>query len=340
MVEHDKFTSMDTHSLGNTGLPVTRMGLGLAALGRPGYVNLGHSEDLSNGTQEDSMERRTHAVLEMAWNAGVRYFDAARSYGLAEKFLASWLVSKNLSPGLVTVGSKWGYIYTAGWKVQAEFHEIKNHSISVLKDQWRESVSLLDGHVRLYQIHSATIESGVLVNSDVLTELARMKSEGIHIGLTLSGAGQTNTLRKAIEISLDGVRLFETVQATWNLLEKSVAPALLEAKAAGLGVILKEGLANGRLTDRNQDPGFRNKLELLRTEAERLGSTPDALALAVCLAQPFADVVLSGAATEAQLRSNLRAATLNIDQSAIQRMSPLAESPDHYWSIRKQLPWN
>ena len=37
------------------------------------------------------MEARGHAVLDEAWAAGVRYFDAARSYGRAEEFLARWL---------------------------------------------------------------------------------------------------------------------------------------------------------------------------------------------------------------------------------------------------------
>lgn len=38
-------------------------------------------------------------------------------------------------------------------------------------------------------------------------------------------------------------------QATWNLLEQSAGEALLEAKEAGMDVIIKEGVANGRLTE-------------------------------------------------------------------------------------------
>ena len=37
---------MQLGRLGKTGQPVTRLGLGLAALGRPGYINLGHADDL------------------------------------------------------------------------------------------------------------------------------------------------------------------------------------------------------------------------------------------------------------------------------------------------------
>src|SRR5262249_20568775 len=130
---------MDTTTLGRTGLLVTRMGLGLAALGRPGYINLGHADDLGVDLDVATMERRAHEVLDAAWAAGVRYFDAARSYGRAEAFLGSWLTARQIRPGTVTVGSKWGYTYTAGWKAEAEMHEIKDHSLTTLLRQSAES---------------------------------------------------------------------------------------------------------------------------------------------------------------------------------------------------------
>src|SRR5262249_51543427 len=68
-----------------------QLGLGLAALGRPGYITLGHGEDLGGETSVAAMERHCHVMLDAAWTAGVRWFDAARSYGRAEQFLASWL---------------------------------------------------------------------------------------------------------------------------------------------------------------------------------------------------------------------------------------------------------
>jgi aryl-alcohol dehydrogenase-like predicted oxidoreductase len=80
-----------TRTLGPTRLPVTAIGLGLAALGRPGYLNVGHGVDLGSDRSEAALELRTHEVLDAAYAAGVRYFDAARSYGRAEAFLSSWL---------------------------------------------------------------------------------------------------------------------------------------------------------------------------------------------------------------------------------------------------------
>src|SRR5437762_577734 len=147
---------MQTTTLGDTGLSVSRIGLGLAALGRPGYINLGHADDLRADYDPAAMEAHAHAVLDAAWQAGVRYFDAARSYGNAESFLATWLRSRGIKSDSVAVGSKWGYTYTAGWRIHAAVHEVKDHSLQVLVKQAAETERLLGPWLKLYQIHSAT----------------------------------------------------------------------------------------------------------------------------------------------------------------------------------------
>ncbi|HEV3445680.1 MAG TPA: aldo/keto reductase [Gemmataceae bacterium] len=330
---------MESRALGATSLLVSRLGLGLAALGRPGYINLGHAGDLGSDHDVATMEAHCHRVLDAAWDLGVRYFDAARSYGLAEAFLATWLTARGIGVE-VTIGSKWGYTYTAGWKIKADHHEIKEHSLPVLQRQAAESCALLGSHLKLYQIHSATLESGVLTDRGVLEELDRMRASGLHIGLTVSGAHQAQTLRQALDVKVGGRRLFDCVQATWNLLEPSAGPALQAAHDAGLGVIVKEALANGRLTTRNAEPAFASQRMLLEREAARLQTTMDALSLAAVLAQPWADVVLSGAAIEAQLQANVRALGVRWDRAAAECLTTLAEKPDEYWRTRGRLTWN
>lgn len=328
------------NTLGTTQLSVSPLGLGLAALGRPGYINLNHATDLARDYSIAAMESHAHRVLDAAWAGGVRYFDAARSYGRAEEFLSSWLRSRNIKAGAATVGSKWGYTYTANWQVQADHHEIKEHSLPVLRRQWAETQSLLADHLDLYQIHSATLDSGVLENSAVLAELARLKAGGAAIGLSLSGANQAEVLERAIGVQLDGARLFDAVQATWNLLEPSAGEMLARASAAGMGIIVKEALANGRLTPRNTSPDFADKLARLTAQARRLKVSVDALALAAALAQPWAGVVLSGAATVAQIQSNLGATAVPWDDEAAAELAGLAETPATYWRQRAALAWN
>lgn len=306
---------MERRPFGKTGLFVTPIGYGLAAIGRPGYITLGRDHDLGLDRSVEALERRSHEVLTVAYDAGIRYFDAARSYGYAERFLASWLRARGLEPHAVTVGSKWGYTYVGNWQVDAKVHEVKDHSLPALQRQIGESGELLDGYLDLYQVHSATLESGVLDDRAVLAELNRLRASGLIIGMSVSGPRQAEVVRKALTVEVDGVNPFQSVQATWNLLEPSAGPALAEAHAAGWGVIVKEALANGRLASRDQ------------------------VAIAAALANPWVDVVLSGAVTPEQIASNVGALEAHLSEANIDDLVSLAEPADRYWAERSKLPW-
>jgi aryl-alcohol dehydrogenase-like predicted oxidoreductase len=325
-----------TRPLGSTGLQVTPVGLGLAALGRPAYIDLGRDADLGADRGVEELERRCHQVLDAAYDHGVRYLDAARSYGRAEEFLASWLDARRLDPDEVTVGSKWGYTYVGDWRMDAETHEVKDHSLAALTRQLAETRALLGDHLDLYQVHSATLDSGVLEDRAVLAALARLRDEGVVIGLSSSGPGQAATIRRALEVTADGVGPFACVQATWNLLEPSAGPALAEASAAGWGVIVKEAVANGRLTPHGQGPAA----AALGRVAARHGAGVDAVALAAVLANPWTDVVLSGAVTPAQLEANLAALRVELTPEDLDELAILAEPPERYWQERAGLSWS
>lgn len=317
-----------------------RMGLGMAALGRPGYINLGHADDLERNYDKEVMQARAHEVLDLAWESGIRYFDTARSYGLGEIFLGTWMIKRNLKYSDVLVSSKWGYTYVADWQVKAKYHEVKDHSLAVLKRQWKESNVILSGYLDLYQIHSATLDSGVLQNEKVLNYLAKLKSEGTSIGLSSSGANQSEVLKIAMDVEVEGKPLFDMFQSTYNLLDRSAGPALQEAAERGLGIIIKEALANGRLTSKNQSRRFASKFQILAELARELETSIDGLALAAVLNQPWVDQVLSGAASKEHLASNLKSVEIDWTDELDEKLKVLEESANDYWEIRKLLAWN
>ena len=319
-----------------------RLGLGLAALGRPGYVTLNHASDLGGSYDPSSMESHAHKVLDAAFDAGIRYIDAARSYGRAEDFLASWLRKREIEPGEVSVASKWGYTYTAGWSTSATQHEVKDHSLTAFNRQLAESVERLGRHLSLYQIHSVTAEGKTLDDDALIDAIARLRERGIKAGLSVSGAGQDVAIRRSLEVHRDGQRVFDSIQATWNLLERGAERALEDAHSAGMKVVVKESLANGRLThgNRDDDKVFAPLVARIRGLAEARGTTIEMLALAAALARPWADVVLTGAATESQIRSSVAALEVPYDADLENQLRPISIASDEYWTVRGSFRWN
>jgi len=273
------------------------------------------------------MRTRTFSMLDAAYAAGVRYVDAARSYGRAEEFLAGWLAERGHAD--VIVGSKWGYRYTGGWRLDTPEQEVKEHSLAMFTTQLAQSRTLLGDRLTLYQVHSLTVDSGLFTDARLRAALSRLRAEGVIIGLSTSGPHQADTIRRALSLAVDGQQLFTATEVTWNLLEPSVGPAAAEAAAAGWAVLVKEAVANGRLTPAGGPPAP------LSAMAAAHGVTEDAIALAAALAQPWASVVLSGAVTRAQLEENLAALTVG----QLPELSP-AEAPDAYWAERAARPWH
>ena len=305
---------------------VLRIGLGLAALGRPAYITLGRASDLAWRRTPERLEARTHEVLDAAWEAGVRYVDCARSYGCAERFVGSWLAERPERREVLYLGSKWGYEYVADWDERADPQEVKEHSAAMFDRQWPETLEALGGPPDLYDVHSTTPGDPALTDPEILARMADLAASGVRVGFSTSGPEQGRTILQALEIEDCP---YTSVQATWNLLERSVGSALAEAQNAGWFVVIKEALANGRLTGHGNE-------KVAEGLALDDGQTPDAHAIAWALEEPFADVVLSGAVTVPQLLSNLaarRPTTLAGD------IASLAEPPEQYWAERSALLW-
>lgn len=308
---------------------IGRLGVGLAAIGRPAYINLGRSDELGADRSVDELRVVSWAVLDAAYAAGVRWVDAARSYGRAEEFLAGWLADRR--HGDVVVSSKWGYAYVGDWRLDAPVHEVKEHSLARFTSQLAETRGLLGNRLGLYQVHSLTADSPLFGDRDLQHALVRLAEHGVRVGFSTSGAAQADTVRRALELTAHGQPVFTAVQSTWNLLETSVGPALAQARAGGALIMIKEAMANGRLAV--QPP------ETVAKIAARHQVGPDAIALAAALAQPWADLVLLGSAGVDQVHSNLAATEVALDAAELDELRALAEPPADYWRERAALPW-
>jgi aryl-alcohol dehydrogenase-like predicted oxidoreductase len=306
----------------------TRIGLGLAAIGRPAYITVGRVDDLGSGADRtiDAMRERAHGLMDAAWWLGVRYFDAARSYGLAEQFLGSWLEAHPGRRDELTIGSKWGYEYVGDWRMDAPAQERKEHTLAMLDRQWPETLESLGTTPDVYLVHSLTPDSPALGDEALLDRLRAIAASGVRIGFSTSGPGQGAVIEAALGLADSP---FSAVQTTWNLLEPSAEPALERANEARWLVVVKEVLANGRLTSRGQE----TDAAILAAED---GQPLDGLAIGAAVAHPWADIVLSGAVTRRQLRENLAA---KVPAVSAERLAALAESPEQYWAERSARAW-
>ena len=313
-----------------------KIGLGTAAIGRPQYINVRNQKPES--FELDKFRQSGLQILESAYQQGVRYFDTAPGYGMAEQLISDWLQSKN-DPS-IEVATKWGYEYVANFNPDAKVHEIKDHSIDQLIKQWEVSKELLP-FLSTLQIHSATFETGVLDDEEVLAKLAELKSNYcINIGLSTTGENQVDVLKKALDIQINGKQLFNVFQVTFNILDQSILEVLDILKQDNNRIVIKEALANGRLFPHYACVDFSDLYQLLESLALKYNTGIDAIALQFChqALKPF--MVLSGASHTSDLVENLRTNNLKLSSYEIESLKSHAIPTNHYWNQRKQMNWN
>ncbi len=315
---------------------MSKIGLGLAALGRPEYINIRTDESIDRS--KEAFKRNTFKVLDVAYQQGIRYFDTAPSYGKGEAFLLDW---NELHHHIdIRLGTKWGYTYVADWELGYQgAHEIKEHSIEKLNEQWQVSKQLLPA-LGIYQIHSATLESAVLENTDVLRKLMQIKKQtGIQIGISTSGANQPSVIEEALKISVDGQELFDSFQVTYNILEQNCFDILQAAKARQKFILIKEALANGRVFKNKSFQHYKPLYDQLQKLSIKYEVGPDAIALRFCLDSLSPDIVLSGAANVKELNENLKAENFNLDSDEINLLKKMQVDSGFYWKERTKLKW-
>lgn len=311
------------------------IGLGTAAIGRPHYINIRQKEN-SEDFDKNLFIQAGKQILTQAYQQGIRYFDTAPGYGIAEQILLEWLQENNRPD--IFVSTKWGYTYVANFDPNASTHEIKEHSLEKLNEQWEFSSQLLP-FLNLYQIHSATLESGVLDNIKVLERLFELKeNHQIEIGLSTSGANQNEIIKKALEVKVNGNTLFDSFQVTYNIFDQSLGQ--ITELLSNHRLIIKEALANGRIFPNQLFKNYQNSYEVLAQLATKYNTSIDTIALRFCMDSINSKLVLSGATEEHQLVSNLQVNNISLSDEDVEQLKTLAVSPELYWNERKQLVWN
>jgi aryl-alcohol dehydrogenase-like predicted oxidoreductase len=320
---------------------MSKIGLGTAAIGRPLYINI---KDVKQSEPFDLIKFRKagEELLDFAYARGIRILDTAPGYGLAEDLVTQWLKKSKITD--VAVSSKWGYTYVADFSATAIEHEVKEHSLAKLNEQWEVTKELLPS-INLYQIHSATLDTKVLENKEVLKRLHELKiTHNIKMGLTTTGDNQLEVMRLAMDVEVEHEPLFDSFQVTYNVFDQSIAEwigASSDSYRDDRKIIVKEVLANGRIFPNvHRYPHYAAHYKLLLELSKKYAVGVDAVALRFCMDSINSDIVLSGASNKQQLSENLEAYDFVLTEEEIARIRTLKVVPEGYWSERKKLEWN
>ena len=279
----------------------------------------------------EALRARTFEVLDAAYAAGVRYFDAARSYGRGEEFLGAWLRDRATRRTCV-VGSKWGYVYTAGWEVDADPPEVKHHDVETLAPPARArrasssatgSTSTRSTPPRRTAACSRTTRCS--------RELRELRATGVAIGVSVERhrrRRRRSTARVALGVLRRRPGDLEPARARRRRRRSR------RAHDAGLEVIVKEALANGRLGPRGAAPGSPRVADRARRDAGRGRARRGArAAVRRHRAERRGD---ARRAREQPRRRDARAPRRRRSRS----WRALEEDSDEYWNTRSALPWN
>ena len=315
---------------------INSIGLGTAAIGRPQYINIKNKADAEFSLE--SFKKKGLEILDQAYQHGIRYFDTAPGYGLAEQLLIDWKKEKEDSN--IEMATKWGYTYVANFDPNAIQHEVKEHSLDKLNEQWEQSKNLFP-FLTTYQIHSTTFETGVLENKRILNQLAELKQTyNLHIGLSTTGSNQSEVLKKALDIEIEGQSLFNVFQVTYNVFDQSLFEISDRILKEEKRLVVKEALANGRIFPNDQYFNYKKAYIVLEELAQKYEVGIDSIGLRFCIDSISPFKVLSGVTNESHLLSNLQSLNFKLEDEDMIKLKKLAIQPAFYWNERKQLGWN
>ncbi len=209
--------------LGNTGIKVSLVGLGLAKIGRNTNTKYSHPFELPSDTS-------VRELLAEARDLGVTLLDTAPAYGTSEERLGKLLQDRQ----------RWVLCTKAGENYSHNKSHFDFSRAAIETSVERSLQRLRTDYLDLVLIHSNGDDKHILQTQEPLATLARMQTQGKLRSFGFSG----KTLQGGrLALSQEAQVLMLTLNAT----QQDELPLIAEAAAAGAGVLIKKPLASGHL---------------------------------------------------------------------------------------------
>ena len=210
--------------LGRTGIELSPIGFGAFKIGRNQGIKYAQAYDLATDAE---VERLIASILDL----GINYIDTAPAYGTSEERLGK-VLGKFKRDDLI-ISTKVGETFTDGRSTYDFTPEAVRQSIA--RSRQRLGMETLD----LVFIHSDGNDEEILEFTYCAETLAELKKAGDIRAIGFSG--------KTVEGTRAALGWADALMVEYHLQDRSHEAVIEEAAKRGVGVIVKKGLASGRL---------------------------------------------------------------------------------------------
>lgn len=216
-------SQVDRRRLGQTGIELSALGFGAFKIGRNQGTKYARPYDLPD-------DESVVALLRSLAELGINHIDTAPAYGTSEERLG-----KLLGPASTD--------FVISTKVGETFDERGSHfdfSANAVRRSIEASLRRLRrGELDLVFVHSNGDDLAVLRETDVVATLADLRTRGLVRALGFSG--------KTVEGARESLAWADALMVEFHMDDASHDAVMREASQRGVGVVVKKGLASGRL---------------------------------------------------------------------------------------------
>jgi len=214
---------VDRRRLGRTGLDVSPIAFGAFKIGRNRGTKYLHGYDLPD---DEAVDRMLNGVLDL----GINLIDTAPAYGLSERRIGRALSHRRSE-------------YAISTKAGESFHDGRStydFSSSAIRRSVQQSLERLSTDVvDILLLHSNGEDLAILKETDAVETLLDLRSAGLARAVGFSG--------KTVDGAYAALAWADVLMVEYHLQDRSHEGVVAEAAAADVGILVKKGLASGRL---------------------------------------------------------------------------------------------
>ncbi len=299
---------MEFTTFGNTGLTVSRLGIGLAEIGR--------------GSLTPSEESTISRVLNSALDSGINFLDTAACYGISEELIGRTIPHRRHEFFLAT---KCGHVVG-----EHSGHPWSGKTIMDSID--RSLIRMRTDYLDLVQLHSCTLDVLETMEATQTLEAAQRQGKTRFIGYS----GDNEEANWAVESDS-----FDTLQTSFSIADQHAFSNLFpNAREKNLGIIIKRPIANGVWGTTTSPSPYADEYFQRVSKMKELGpiencpEDPIELAMGFIFAHPEVDTAIIGTANPDHLLSNIQTVerALKLPLSVVKELHARFRKLDSNWT--------